>query len=159
MRVLERPGRGGTEPLRRRGALVAGAALAAVALAALAAWLLARGPHLAAPRAARPIPGEGGRVVVEVLNTTGVLGLARAATHRLRDGGLDVVAFGSDTGAALDSTQVLVRRGPPRAGERVLDVLGVGSVRVLPGPDRLVDVTVRLGRDFAARAAAPARGP
>ncbi len=116
--------------------------------------------HRAAASAdtAAPVPGEGagGRVVVEVLNASGRVGLARAATRRLRAAGLDVVYFGSDTTAALDSTQVLARRGDPAPARRAAKALGVGVVRTAPDPGRLVDVTVRLGRDFAAAPAAPA---
>ncbi len=100
------------------------------------------------------MPGERDHVVVEVLNTTRAVGLARAATRLLRDAGIDVVYFGSDTGAALDSTQVLVRRGTPDGAGRVVAALGVGTVRQHPDPGRLLDVTVRVGRDFGARLAA-----
>ena len=93
-------------------------------------------------------------MLVEVLNPTPVVGLARAATRMLRDAGLDVVYFGSDTGQAGDSTQVLVRRGGLAAGTRVARALGVRAVRQVPDPGRLVDVTVRLGRDLATRLAA-----
>lgn len=86
--------------------------------------------------------------MVEVLNASTRVGLARAATRRLRDAGLDVVYFGSDADTALDTTQVLVRRGDAAAGERVRQVLGAGRVRTAPDPARLVDVTVRLGADF-----------
>lgn len=151
MGVLEQP---------RRGRVVVLALIGlGLVLAAFAVWFRAHGSPSAARPQDRRVPGEGERIVVEVLNTTQVLGLARAATHRLRDGGLDVVAFGSDTGAVLDSTQVLVRRGPPEPGARVAEVLGVGRPRVLPDPSRLVDVTVRLGRDFVARPAAAPRDP
>ena len=143
MGLLEQP---------RRGRVVVALIAAGLALAALATWYGLRERPLAARPADRGIPGEGTRVVVEVLNTTRALGLARAATHLLRDGGLDVVGVGSDTGKVLDSTQVLVRRGPPEAGERVAKVLGVGTPRAMPDPGRLVDVTVRLGRDFLTRA-------
>ena len=139
------------ERSRRRTLLVLALIIVGVALGAFAvrSWLHAgRG----GPRADRPIPGEPDRIVVEVLNATSVAGLARAATDRLRDGGIDVVTFASDTGAALDSTQVLVRRGPAAAGERVARGLGVGAPRAAPDPGRLVDVTVRLGRDFGAHA-------
>ena len=88
-----------------------------------------------------------------MLNTTASVGLARAATRLLRDAGLDVVYVGSDAGAPLDSTEVLVRRGPAPAGARVARALGAGVVRPAPDPGRLVDITVRLGRDFAATAA------
>lgn len=146
MGVLEQP---------RRGRLLV-LALIAVGLAgaALATWFRASRPEPAAERARR-VPGEGDRVVVEVLNTTPSVGLARAATRLLRDAGLDVVYFGSDTGAVLDSTQVLVRRGPAEGGERVARALRLGGLRAAPDAGRLVDVTVRLGRDFAERAATP----
>jgi hypothetical protein len=98
----------------------------------------------------RAIPGESDRLEVEVLNTTASVGQARGATRRLRDAGLDVVYFGGDAGPPLDSTQILVRRGNSGAGSRVRRALGVGGVRVQPDSTRLVDVTVRLGRDFVA---------
>ena len=150
MGVLEQP---------RRGRVVVALIGAGLVLAAFAAWFLIHERTAVVRRRDRSIPGEGDRVVVEVLNTTKVLGLARAATHRLRDGGIDVVAVGSDTGAVLDSTQVLVRRGVLEPGERVAAALGVGRPRMLPEPARLVDVTVRLGRDFLARPAVPASDP
>ena len=134
----------------RRGRLVvAGLIALGVAAAALAVWWWSRPAGGAA--AARPIPGQRDHVVVEVLNPTPTVGLARAATRLLRDAGLDVVYFGSDTGQVADSTQVLVRRGDLAAGSRVARVLGTRSVRQLPDSGRLVDVTVRLGRDFATR--------
>jgi len=137
----------------RRGRILV-VALIAVGLAGagLSHWWYAR--HGRGPSAARAVPGEQGRIVVEVLNTTRAVGLARAATRVLRDAGIDVVYFGSDTGAVVDSTQVLVRRGTPEGAARVAAALGVGAVRQLPDPGRLVDVTVRIGRDFAVRLAA-----
>ena len=151
MGLLEQP---------RRGRIVFAALSAAgLAFAAFAAWYRLREPPTAAWAVGREIPGEGTRVVVEVLNTTQSLGLARAATRRLRDAGLDVVAFGSDSGVALDSTQVLVRRGAPESGERVAEALGAGRSLAMPDPRPLVDVTVRLGRDFTARVGARAGQP
>ncbi len=144
MGILERAGRG-------RILVVALIALG-LAGALFAAWWRSR--EGAERAVARPVPGERDRIEVEVLNATPAVGLARAATRVLRDAGIDVVYFGSDTGAGVDSTQVLVRRGTPDAGRRVAAALGVGSVRQLPDAGRLVDVTVRVGRDFAARLAA-----
>lgn len=121
-----------------------------MAVAALLALLFG------ALRPGRPAPGgaprraarAGDRVVVEVLNASGQVGLARAATRRLRDAGLDVVYFGNDAADDRDSTEVLVRRGDARNGLLVAEALGAGAVRTAPDPARLVDVTVRLGRDF-----------
>lgn len=98
--------------------------------------------------AARPVARAEGRVIVEVLNASGQVGLARAATRRLRDAGLDVVYFGNDDADDRDSTEVLVRRGDARNGRVVAEALGTGTVRTAPDAGRLVDVTVRLGRDF-----------
>ena len=123
-----------------------------VAAGVVAVWW-----HVRAGRsqdAVRAVPGERVHVVAEVLNTTRAVGLARAATRVLRDAGIDVVYFGSDTGAVAESTQVLLRRGDPAAATRVARALGVGAVRQAPDSSRLVDVTVRLGGDFTARLAA-----
>lgn len=120
----------------------------AAALAVWAGWRSLRGAGAAEGPPARPVPGESDRVVVEVLNATATTGLARGATRRLRDAGLDVVYFGSDSTESLDSTEVLVRRGDAAAGDRVRRALGIGRVRPAPDPARLVDVTVRLGADY-----------
>lgn len=142
MGVLEQPGRGRL--------LVAVLILVGLALALFATWFRLTHRPQGPAQPARAVPGEEARVAVEVLNGTGTVGLARSGTRRLRDAGLDVVYFGSDTSAALDSTLVLVRRGDAAAGERTRRALGVGLVRSAPDASRLVDVSVRLGRDFAA---------
>ena len=137
----------------RRGRLLAlGLIALGLAGATVALWWHMRAPGGSGAR--RVIPGERDHVVVEVLNTTRALGLARTATRTLRDAGIDVVYFGSDSGAVADSTQVLLRRGDAAAAGRVARALGVGAVRQLPDSGRLVDVTVRLGRDFATRVGA-----
>lgn len=143
MAILERAGRG-------RLVVIALIVLGAAG-GAYAAWYRVAHPVRSGTRE-RAVPGEDGRITVEVLNTTDAVGLARVATRLLRDAGLDVVYFGSDTGSALDSTVVLVRRGPPGSAERVIRSLGTGTVRALPDASRLVDLTVRLGRDFGSRA-------
>ena len=143
MGILEQPGRGRLLVIAIVGVGLAGATAAA---------LFRASPHGASVERARAIPGEGEgeRIVVEVLNATSAVGLARSATRLLRDAGLDVVYFGSDTGAAMDSTLILVRRGPATAGERAARALGTGTVRAAPDPGRLVDISIRLGRDFGA---------
>ena len=124
----------------------------AVILAALATWYrISHNQPRGTParvNSRRDIPGEDDSLRVEVLNASNATGMARAATWRLRDRGIDVVYFGSDTSTSLDSTEVLVRRGDASAGEKVRRALGLGAVRLAPEPARLVDVTVRLGRDF-----------
>jgi len=124
--------------VRRR--LIAGAA---VTLAVAGGWVVWRSGSEAAP------PGEDGpAVTVEVLNTTGRSGLARVATMRLRERGIDVVAFGNAS-EPLDSTLLVVRRGDEREAERVRRALGLGRVLVDRDSSLFLDVTVLLGADFA----------
>ena len=100
---------------------------------------------------AYPIPDAGGdRVTAEVLNATDRPGAARAGTRRLRESGIDVVFYGNAPQAVglLDSTRILVRRGPRERGERVRKALGAGNIVVQPDSGRLLDVSVFLGTDF-----------
>ena len=107
------------------------------------------------PRAhAYPIPSPDGRVTVEVLNGTGRAGVARAATRMLRRRGLDVVFYGN-ADAAVESTQVLVRRGDSTAGRAVRLALGAGRIVEEADTFRRVDVSVILGPDFKPRVAGP----
>jgi hypothetical protein len=120
-------------------------------MASYATWYrVTRYPPSAPGPSFRPVPGEDARVQVEVLNASEGVGLARIAMRKLRDAGIDVVYMGSDTGQTLDSTVILIRRGGADAAARVRTALGAGSVRAASDPARLVDVTVRLGRDFGA---------
>ena len=98
-----------------------------------------------APAAGAP----GRRVVVEVLNASGVRGLGRRATAYLRDRGLDVVltANAPDT-LARDSSLVLDRVGDAAAAARVAKALGGARVESRPDSSRYVHVTVLLGRTW-----------
>lgn len=90
---------------------------------------------------------SGERIVVEVLNASGIRGLARSGTIHLRRQGLDVVLYATaDT--TVDSTIVLVRRGERDAATRVMRALGTGTVLIAIDTLRRVDVTVLLGPDF-----------
>jgi hypothetical protein len=95
-----------------------------------------------------PIPGEGEKVVVEVLNTTLVDGLARTMTHRLRRVGIDVVYYGSSQ-ERLDSTVILIRRGDSSFVGRIRDAIGGGTVIMDPDERLLLDASVLLGLDVA----------
>ena len=83
-----------------------------------------------------------------MLNASTHPGLARLGTRVLRAAGIDVVSVGNAP-AALDSTQIVVRRAAGGDGERVRQVLGVGRVFVQPDSTRLLDVSVFLGADFS----------
>jgi hypothetical protein len=127
--------------------------LAAVALGA-AVRLLVPPPPPAPRTPAYPIPSPERRITVEVLNGTKRAGVARAATRMLRRRGLDVVFYGN-ADAAVDSTQVVVRRGDSAAAQDVRRALGTGRVIVQPDTLRRVDVSVVLGPDFRPRVEGP----
>lgn len=86
---------------------------------------------------------------VEVLNASGVAGLARRATESLREGGFDVVFYGNagrDT--PPDSSAVLDRSGDLDRARAIARLLGIQPVRTERDTTRLVDVTVIIGRDW-----------
>lgn len=90
------------------------------------------------------------RVRVEVINATKIHGLARRATHYLRDQGFDVVGIGT-TAQLRDTTLVLDRTGHAEWAARVARALSAtGRTREETRPDssRYVDVTVLLGTSW-----------
>lgn len=102
----------------------------------------------AATRDDVPRPTE--RVRVEVLNASGVPGLARRGTEVLRDGGFDVVSYGNAPGFAPDTSLVLDRVGRMELARSVADAIHIPRVYARPDSNVYVDVTVVLGRDWAA---------
>jgi hypothetical protein len=79
--------------------------------------------------------------------------MARIGTRVLRDAGIDVLSFGNsgDGKTPLDTTQILVRRGPASVGERIRRALKVGKVVMDPDTTLLLDASVLLGADFSPR--------
>jgi len=121
--------------------------VAGVAAVAGAWWLATRGRD---QRPIYPVPGEGGtHVTAEVLNASGVDGLARAATARLRERGIDVVFYGTAPFDTLRVTRVLARQGDTTAARAVRAALGAGEVANEPDARLLLGVSVYLGRDAA----------
>ncbi|MBP6443422.1 MAG: LytR C-terminal domain-containing protein [Gemmatimonadales bacterium] len=93
------------------------------------------------------------RVTVEVLNASGVDGLARVGMARLRRVGLDVVGTGNATAAQREAgvTMVLIRRGDSTGVGRVLAAYPKAMVRDEPSSTPLVDLTMVLGSDVVKR--------
>lgn len=94
-----------------------------------------------------PRAPEGVRIRVQVLNTTKVRGLARRATHLLRDRGFDVVEMGT-TGPALDTTLVLDRSGHPDWAKAAAAVMTPARAEARPDTSRYLDITVLVGRTW-----------
>lgn len=87
-------------------------------------------------------------VRVEVLNGAGVGGLARDATHDLRDDGFDVVFFGNASRFDHARSVVLDRLGDPARARAVAAALGIDSVATAIDSSLMLEVTVVLGKDW-----------
>jgi hypothetical protein len=114
-----------------------------------AQWLSPGGrPGVAPVRV--PIPDVfGERIRVEVLNGSGINGMAREATGLLRDRGFDVVEVGNWSSFDEDSTFVLARTGDLDGARRVAEAVGVRRVRAEPDSNLFADVSVVLGKDWS----------
>lgn len=89
------------------------------------------------------------RVLVEVLNSSGIIGLAKRATFLLRDRGFDVVAFGNDPKGRRGETLIMDYTNKPEAADRLARVLG--GAKIERGKDSLergLDLTVKLGSRY-----------
>ena len=132
----------------------------AVLVGSLAAGLMrGRGGEPARPGDAHGVAepvGEGaaarpaGRVRVEVLNASGVPGLAAKGRTVLRDRGFDVVYVGNARGFAPDTSMVLDRVGRMEVARSVADQMEIPRVYARPDSNVFVDVTVVLGKDWTA---------
>jgi hypothetical protein len=87
------------------------------------------------------------RIRVQILNTTRTRGLARRASHLLRDRGFDVVEVGT-TGPAIDTTLVLNRSGHSEWAAAVAAVMSPARAVTRPDSSRYLDVTVLIGRTW-----------
>lgn len=92
---------------------------------------------------------------VEVLNGSGVGGLAREATYRLRGGGFDVVYYGNASRFDHRRSVVLDRTGDTLQARTVALALGIDSVASSADARLLLDVTVVLGSDWPPPAPEP----
>jgi hypothetical protein len=94
------------------------------------------------------VPRPAGRVRVEVLNASGVPGLAAKGRTVLRDRGFDVVYVGNARGFEPDTSLVLDRVNRMELARSVADQLAIPRVYARPDSNLFVDVTVVLGKDW-----------
>lgn len=100
------------------------------------------------------------RTRVEVLNASGITGLARRVTERLREAGYDVVYYGNAGSGDPKRTTVLARSTADSLiaaaiGER----LGIARVELALDASRMVGVSVVLGKDWQQRRRGGRPGP
>ena len=121
-----------------------GAVVAALLVAGIVYW---RRDGLTPPDSVKVLVPDDVRIKVEVLNASGIRGMARRATYALRDAGFDVVNF-ENAGENRDSTLVLSRSGHDDWANLVARALGGARVESRPDSSRYLDVTVLLGADW-----------
>jgi len=89
-------------------------------------------------------------VVVEVLNGCGRKGIGERATEILNDKGFDVMFVGNADDFGYEETLVVDRIGDPSKAVAIGEALGAGRVVCQTNTSSYVEVTVILGKDFAA---------
>lgn len=89
-------------------------------------------------------------IQVEVLNGSGINGIAGKYTEILRDNGFDVVETGNFETFGLEETIVISRSDVMENAYRVADALGIPNENVIleSSPDYYLDVTLVLGLDY-----------
>lgn len=109
-------------------------------------------PEPSAPRPSTAAETSAAPVRVAVLNASGIPRLADRGRARLRDDGrFDVKEIGNAPGFSPDSSVVLDRVGQVGHARAVADALGISRVESRPDANLYLDVTVVLGKDWAAR--------
>ena len=86
---------------------------------------------------------------IEVINGSGVPGLARKTAQRLQQLGFNIVRIDSVT-TISETTTIIDRSGRPHVARLLAEVLGHSRIRRVPGSG--ADITVVLARDQASRA-------
>lgn len=134
-----------------RGRVIAAGAILVIGVAATvigARRWTAAGPLSAVLGDTTSAP-QGQRIVVEVLNASGVTGLAKRATFLLRDRGFDVVGWTNDPRGRRSESLIIDYTNKPEAAERLARVLGGARVeRGKDSLDRRLDLTVTLGSAY-----------
>lgn len=89
-------------------------------------------------------------IQIEVLNGSGVSGLAASFTKKLRENGFDVVESGNFETYDIQETLVIDRSGYLENAKRVAKALGVNEKNIIQqlAPTYYLDATVVIGSDY-----------
>jgi hypothetical protein len=118
-------------------------------------------PVVGGPQLARLVPFPTGadsapRVRLRVLDGVGVEGLAVSAAQQLVPAGAEVAVIGNADRFGYDTTSVRYTDEAQRpAAEAMVKALGLGAVEVVAVVEDVVDLTIVIGKDFAARYGSP----
>jgi polyisoprenyl-teichoic acid--peptidoglycan teichoic acid transferase len=105
-------------------------------------------------RSEDPIIGEGLTISIEILNGTGIAGLARRTRELFEGYGFDVVTIGNAESSGIENTEIINRTGEAFYAERTAEIIKAHRIRDEEAPmhaPRTIDVTVVLGSDFDGR--------
>jgi hypothetical protein len=89
-------------------------------------------------------------IQIEVLNGSGVSGLASSFTKKLRNSGFDVVESGNFETYDIQETLVIDRSGFIENAKRVANALGVKEKNIIQqlAPSYYLDATIVIGSDY-----------
>lgn len=91
----------------------------------------------------------GPRVRVEILNGTGVAGIATEAARRLVPEGAEVVLTGNASSFGMKETVLVLQdAGAEPDARRLVQALGTGQIRMATNPLGVADISIVLGADF-----------
>jgi polyisoprenyl-teichoic acid--peptidoglycan teichoic acid transferase len=87
---------------------------------------------------------------IEVLNGSGVAGLAKQVADKLQSEGFDVARTENAPRSDYDRSRIITNKGKSEPAQRIASIMGCGELT--PGhKDKDVDVTVIVGRDYVGR--------
>jgi hypothetical protein len=111
-------------------------------------------PRLTASQGLRTVRQD--RIRVEVLNATGITGLAREVTERLRNEGFDIVYYGNASGTtARDSTTLIDRSGNAAAIEALTKALPAARLESAIDTTLYLEATLVVGPDWPMEGSKP----
>jgi hypothetical protein len=89
-------------------------------------------------------------IQVEILNASGVSGIASRASDYLRDKNIDVVKIGNYDKGLIDKTIIIDRSGNKANAKLIGKILGINNSNIVEqlNPELVIDVTVILGLDY-----------
>jgi len=89
-------------------------------------------------------------IQIEVLNGSGIDGVAARVTDFLRNNGFDVVKTGNYMTSDIDETMIIDRSGNEANARKTAKILGVpeNTILVQTNRDYFLDVSVIIGKDY-----------
>lgn len=98
------------------------------------------------------LPGGGGLAPsVEVLNGSGMAGIARQVADRLQSSGYRVTSTGNATSFDYERSQIIVRADMADRAQQITQLIGTADIKTIndsAGESKTADITVIIGRNY-----------